>query len=69
MLGAHQLARFVVSSARLLSTRLNCFMSSTDILGRFINELTQLVSEAAHELNELSHFTKTKLYVYHLRSN
>jgi hypothetical protein len=38
------------------------FTSRDDILARFVNE-------PARELNELLHFSKTKLYAYCLRMN
>jgi hypothetical protein len=69
MLAARRLARFVASSARLGSARLNFFASWADILARFVNEPARFVNEPARELNELSHFSKTKLYTYHLRNN
>jgi hypothetical protein len=64
MLAARRLARFVASSARLGSARLNFFASWADILARFVNEPARFVNEPARELNELSHFSKTKLYVW-----
>jgi hypothetical protein len=46
------------------------FFHGADILPpRFINESTPFVNELARELNELSHFSKTKLYPFHLRNN
>jgi hypothetical protein len=64
MVVVRRLARFVVSSARL-----NFFTSWDDILAWFVNEPAQFANEPAYELNKLSHFSKTKLYVYHLRNN
>jgi hypothetical protein len=66
MLVARWLARFVVSSARLGSTRLNFVTSWADILARFVNEPARFVNEPARELNELPYSNKTKLYTYHL---
>jgi hypothetical protein len=46
----------------VISARLNVFTSQADILAQFINK-------PARELNELSHFSKTNQYAYHLRLN
>jgi hypothetical protein len=69
MLVARWLARFMVSSARLGSARLNFFTSRADILARFVNEPARFVNEPAHELNELPYSSKRKLYAYHLQNN
>jgi hypothetical protein len=69
MLVARWLARFMVSSARLGSARLNFFTSGADILARFVNEPARFVNEPARELNELPYSSKTKLYAYHLQNN
>jgi hypothetical protein len=55
MLVAHSLVRFVDSSARLESDRLNFLMSWADISPRFVNKPSRFVNEPAHELNELSY--------------
>jgi hypothetical protein len=59
-----RLVRFLISLFRLESARLN-----TDILTHFVNDPGWFVNEPTRELNELSNFTKTKLYAYHLRNN
>jgi hypothetical protein len=69
MLVARWLARFMVSSARLGSARLNFFTSWADILAQFVNEPARFVNEPARELNELPYSSKTKIYAYHLQNN
>jgi hypothetical protein len=56
------LVRFVVSL-----TYLNFFTSLFDILAWFVNDPVQFINKPTDELNELSYFSKIKLYTYYLR--